>query len=61
MTASTEYTLKQTKLNFSVDSSLLLRSTLETTVAPGATLQLSGEMMHAKDHYRFGYGLTMGG
>ncbi len=61
MTLYAEYILKQSKLNFSVDSNLFLKSMLETTITPGTSLQFSAEILHAKDHYRFGYGITMGG
>jgi hypothetical protein len=61
MTVSAEYLLKQSKLNFSVDSNFFIKSLLETTLSPGTSLQFSAEVMHAKDHYRFGYGITMGG
>eukprot|EP00604_Paraphysomonas_vestita_P000603 CAMPEP_0174825016 /NCGR_PEP_ID=MMETSP1107-20130205/41055_1 /TAXON_ID=36770 /ORGANISM="Paraphysomonas vestita, Strain GFlagA" /LENGTH=261 /DNA_ID=CAMNT_0016055699 /DNA_START=201 /DNA_END=986 /DNA_ORIENTATION=+ len=61
MTLSAEYILKQSKLNFSVDSNLFLKSMLETTIAPGTSIQFSAEVLHAKEHYRFGYGITMGG
>ncbi len=55
-----EYTLKQSKLSFAVDSGLMIRSTIESTLSPGVQFQLSAEMAQAKDHYRFGYGLIMG-
>jgi len=61
MTLAAEYTLKQSKLNFSVDSNLYLKSMLEATISPGTSLQFSAEVLHSKDHYRFGYGITMGG
>lgn len=61
MTLNSEFILKQSKVNLSVDSNLFLKSMIETTLAPGTSLQFSAEMLHAKDHYRFGYGITMGG
>jgi len=56
-----EYILKQSKVTLGVDSNLLFKTMLETTIAPGTQLQLCAEMMQAKDHYRFGYGITLGG
>ena len=53
--------LKQSKVTVGVDSNLLFKTMVETTVAPGTQLQLCAEMMQAKDHYRFGYGITLGG
>lgn len=61
MTLYAEYILKQSKLNFSIDSNFLIKSLLETTLSPGTSLQFSAEVMQAKDHYRFGYGITLGG
>ncbi len=52
--------MKQSKLHMSIDSNLLLKSSLESTVAPGVTMQFAAEMMQAKDHYKFGYGIVMG-
>lgn len=57
---STEYTLKQSKLQMGVDSNLLIKSSMETALAPGVTLQFSAEMNQLKEHYRFGYGIAMG-
>ena len=61
MTAIAEFTLKQSKVNLSVDSNLRIKSGLETAVAPGMTLQFSAELHHFTDHYRFGSGLMIGG
>ena len=60
MSFGAEYTLKQSKLHMSVDSNLLLKSSLESTLAPGVTMQFAAEMMQAKEHYKFGYGIVMG-
>lgn len=60
VTVGAEYTLKQSKIGFTIDSSAMIKSTLESTLSPGVQFQLSAEMMQAKDHYRFGYGLIMG-
>lgn len=61
MTVTAEYILKQSKINFSLDSNMFLKTMVETTLAPGTSLQFSAEVLHIKDHYRFGYGITMGG
>ena len=58
MTAAAEYTLKQSKVHFSVDSDLLIKSMVEATVAPGCALQLCAEIQHSSEAYRFGYGLV---
>jgi hypothetical protein len=55
-----EFMLKQSKLHFGVNSDLLLRSYLETSLSQSAQFQLSAEMMQASNHYRFGFGLLMG-
>jgi hypothetical protein len=55
-----EYQLKQSKISFSVDSTLVIKSTVESNLSPGVQFQLSAEMAQAKEHYRFGYGLIMG-
>jgi Eukaryotic porin len=60
MSLGAEYTLKQSKLHMSVDSNMLLKSSLESTLAPGVTMQFAAEMMQAKDHFKFGYGIVMG-
>jgi mitochondrial import receptor subunit TOM40 len=59
-TQAAEYTFKQSKLSMSIDSNLELKSTVETTVAPGVQMQFSAEMAHMKNQYRFGYGIIMG-
>lgn len=60
MSLAVEYILKQSKLNMSIDSNLTVKSTIETTVLPGFTLQLCAEEQHLKDAFRFGLGITMG-
>lgn len=52
-----EYQLKQSKLHFSVDSDMLIKSAVEATVTPGVQLQLCAEIQHSAEAYRFGYGL----
>lgn len=60
MTLAAEYTLKQGKLHFSVDSNLTLKSAVDTTVAPGVIMQFTADVAQPKGSYRFGYGLIMG-
>ena len=60
MSIGAEYTMKQSKLHMSIDSDMLLKSSLESTVAPGVTMQFAAEMLQSKDHYRFGCGIVMG-
>ncbi len=56
---SAEYTLKQGKIHMGVDSNLLLKTALETNVAPGVNLQIAAETMQGKGHYKYGVGLVM--
>ena len=51
--------LKQSKLHMSVDSNLLLKSTVDTTVAPGMALQFCAELAHLKNAYKYGFGIVM--
>jgi hypothetical protein len=60
MSVGVEYTMKQSKLHLSVDSNLLIKSALETTVSTGISLQLAAEMQQFQNIYKFGYGITMG-
>mmetsp|Transcript_35150 Transcript_35150/g.35792 ORF Transcript_35150/g.35792 Transcript_35150/m.35792 type:complete len:327 (+) Transcript_35150:115-1095(+) len=55
-----EFILKQSKLNFSIDSDLLIKSGLETSIGPAMNLQVTAEMQHASNAYRFGYGIMIG-
>lgn len=59
MTLCAEYILKQSKLQMSIDSNMLLKSYLETQIGPGFTMQFCAEMLQHKEHYRFGYGIQM--
>lgn len=59
MSLGAEYQLKQSKVHFSVDSDLVLKSVVEVTMSPGSQLQLSSEIHHATDTYRFGFGVNM--
>lgn len=56
-----EFILKQSKLNFAVDSDLMIKSSMETSVMAGMNLQVAAEMQHLNSHYRFGYGMMIGG
>jgi len=60
MTVGAEYTLKQSKIQMTIDSTMLIKSHLETTIAPGVSMQLCAEMCQGKDIYRFGFGVAMG-
>jgi hypothetical protein len=60
MGLSAQYMLKQSTLNFGVDSNLLIKSMLNAEIQPGISMQMCGEVQHASGQYRFGYGLTMG-
>lgn len=60
MSVGAEFMLKQSKLCMGVDSNLLLKSYLETSLNPGTQLQISAEMMQAANHYKFGFGIVMG-
>jgi len=60
MSIGAEYILKQSKLHMSVDSNLLIKSTVETTVAPGVLMQFTADVCQIKGTYRFGYGIIMG-
>lgn len=60
MGVSAQYVLKQSTLNFGVDSNLLIKSMLNSEIQPGIALQMCGEVQQAGGHYRFGFGLTMG-
>mmetsp|Transcript_101821 Transcript_101821/g.199711 ORF Transcript_101821/g.199711 Transcript_101821/m.199711 type:complete len:331 (+) Transcript_101821:90-1082(+) len=55
-----EYQLKQAKLQLGLDSSLVVRSQLDTTLMPGTQMQLCAEMQQAANVYRFGFGIVMG-
>jgi hypothetical protein len=52
--------LKQSKLCIGIDSNLMVKSSVETAMTTGVTLQFCAEMNQLKDHYRFGYGIVMG-
>ena len=60
MTVGAEYTLKQSKIQMTIDSNMLIKSHLETTIAPGVTMQFCAEMCQGQNVYKFGYGIAMG-
>jgi hypothetical protein len=55
-----EYGFKQSTLKMSIDSGLMLKSTLVGQPSPGMQFTLSAEMQQAKEHYKFGYAVMMG-
>ena len=57
MSIGAEYTLKQSKVSFSIDSDALIKSVVEASVSPGIQLQLSSEVQQSADIYRIGFGL----
>lgn len=58
MSVSGEYTLKQSKVNFGIDSGFTIKSLVETTVTPGVNIQLASDVNHLKDSYKFGLGFV---
>lgn len=60
MTLGAEFFLKQSKLHMSLDSNMLVRSSLETSLTPGMQMQFAAEVLQSKNHYRFGFGIVMG-
>ena len=59
MSVGAEFMLKQSRLHLGVDSNMLLKSYLETSLNPSTQLQLTAEMMQANNHYRFGVGIVL--
>lgn len=55
-----EYELKQSKITMGLDSNLTVKSSIETSIAPGVQLQICAEVAHLQAGYRFGYGIVMG-
>jgi hypothetical protein len=60
MSVSAEYQLKQSKIQMSLDSTMTIKSMLETTVSPGVTLQMSAQVSQLTDQYHFGTAISMG-
>lgn len=61
MSAGAEFTMKQSKIHMSIDSSLMIKSSLEMTVQKQLQLQLAAEMQQMQNHYRFGVGVVLMG
>ena len=55
-----QFMLKQSRMLCQIDGTGKITSTLECMPMMGIRLALSGEMHHASDHYKFGYGLSIG-
>lgn len=60
MGVTAEFMLKQAKLHVGIDSNLLLKSYLESSLNAGTQMQLAAEMQQASNHYKFGFGIVMG-
>jgi hypothetical protein len=58
MSVTGEYTLKQSKVNFGIDSAFTIKSLVETTVTPGVNMQMASEVNHMQDSYKFGFGFV---
>ena len=58
MSVGAEYMLKQSKLQMTIDSNLSVKSSVETSIGPGVSLQLSADASQ-NSQYKFGYGVTM--
>lgn len=55
-----EFNLKQSQFMMHVDATGKISSSLVAMPMMGIRLNLSAEMHHASDHYKFGYGLSIG-
>ncbi len=60
MSVGAEYIYKQGRIHMSVDSALTIRSSLDTTISPGVTMQLVGELSQFNTQLKMGYFLMMG-
>ena len=60
VTVSAEYGFKQSTLKLSINSDMVLKSTLRNQISPGMEFNLSAEMLQSKNHFKFGYSLIMG-
>jgi hypothetical protein len=60
MCVSAEYGFKQSTLKMSVDSGLMLKTTLVGQPSPGMQFTLAAEVQQAKEHFKFGYSIMMG-
>uniref|UniRef100_A0A6V1K0T5 Mitochondrial import receptor subunit TOM40 n=1 Tax=Heterosigma akashiwo TaxID=2829 RepID=A0A6V1K0T5_HETAK len=61
VTFGAEFSLKQSKLITCIDGSGKISTLVETMLSPACKLTFSGEMLHSKDVYKFGYGMSIGG
>mmetsp|Transcript_7928 Transcript_7928/g.7081 ORF Transcript_7928/g.7081 Transcript_7928/m.7081 type:complete len:318 (+) Transcript_7928:43-996(+) len=59
-TVAAEYNLKQSKIHMSIDTDLLIKSTVETSLGSGVTLQLAAQSSTINNQYKFGFGIVMG-
>ena len=59
MAVNAEFMLKQSKIHMGIDSNLLLKSYLETSISPTTQLQFGAEMLQHANHYRFGFGIVL--
>lgn len=55
------FDLKSSTVIGHVDSTGKVAATLEEKINPALTLTLSGELDHAKQDYKFGFGVNIGG
>jgi hypothetical protein len=55
-----EFNLKQSQFQAHVDATGKISSSLVAMPMMGIRMNLSAEMHHATDHYKFGYGLSVG-
>eukprot|EP00612_Vaucheria_litorea_P000287 CAMPEP_0171457540 /NCGR_PEP_ID=MMETSP0945-20130129/3584_1 /TAXON_ID=109269 /ORGANISM="Vaucheria litorea, Strain CCMP2940" /LENGTH=310 /DNA_ID=CAMNT_0011983181 /DNA_START=179 /DNA_END=1111 /DNA_ORIENTATION=+ len=54
-----EFNLKQSKLHFGVNGSGVVDSNIEVKIFPTASMTFAGQLNHAEDKHRFGFGLQM--
>jgi len=60
VTLCAEFQLKQSRYVCTVAGNGRIANVLETRITPNIMLSFSGEVLHSKDQYKFGYGLTIG-
>ena len=60
MSVGADYTYKQGKLHFSVDSNLTIKSSLDTNISPGFNLQMCAEAAELNTQFKLGSGLQIG-
>ena len=54
MAVGAEYMYKQGRLHISVDHSLTIRSSLDTSISPGMTMNLTGELSQFNNKFKMG-------